>query len=359
MHVVSKPVFKLRFLVLPALLATALVLTIGRDGSSRLESLDGYTMGTRYHLQLVGVPEGLSRESLVTEIDDLLRYLDREVFSTYVQESELSRFNRHPVGSAFAASPELLEVMSLALEIAANTDGAFDPTIGALVDLWGFGPGRNQGKGIVPSTTEIQSLLANTSFQHLLFESAAGNLRKTRDLKIDLSGIAKGYAVDVLGSYLDGLGVENYFLDIGGELKMKGNKPGQRGWVPAIEAPENGTSAVYEILFSRGETLALAGSGDYRNYFEADGERYSHEIDPCNGQPVSHGLVAVYVIDASAARADALATAYMIMGLSKARSHAAQIGQAAYFIVNTGPGFADYTTDAFARYLEEPATNGP
>ncbi|MCY4266185.1 MAG: FAD:protein FMN transferase [Gammaproteobacteria bacterium] len=160
MHVVSKPVFKLRFLVLPALLATALVLTIGRDGSSRLESLDGYTMGTRYHLQLAGVPEGLSRESLVTEIDDLLRYLDREVFSTYVQESELSRFNRHPVGSAFAASPELLEVMSLALEIAANTDGAFDPTIGALVDLWGFGPGRNQGKGIVPSTTEIQSLPA-------------------------------------------------------------------------------------------------------------------------------------------------------------------------------------------------------
>ena len=160
MHVVSKPVLKLRFLILPALLATALVLTIGRDDSSRLESLDGYTMGTRYHLQLAGVPEGLSRESLVTEIDDLLRYLDREVFSTYVQESELSRFNRHPVGSAFAASPELLEVMSLALEIAANTDGAFDPTIGALVDLWGFGPGRNQGKGIVPSTTEIQSLPA-------------------------------------------------------------------------------------------------------------------------------------------------------------------------------------------------------
>ena len=172
-------------------------------------------------------------------------------------------------------------------------------------------------------------------------------------MTVDLSAIAKGYAVDKLAEYLDGLGAESYFLEIGGELKIKGVKRNGDSWVPAIEAPVDGVSRVYEIFYSRGETIAVAGSGDYRNYFEQDGVRYSHEIDPRTGRPVTHQLAATYVIDESAARADALATAYMIMGLDEARSLALRNNQAAYFIVKEGDGFADHVTPTFLRYLSD------
>lgn len=321
-------------------------------GDDELESLSGFTMGTTFQVQLLDIPAGMERQTLVEEIGAMLGRLDREIFSTYAANSELSRLNRHGVGTPFTVSREMLEVLLMARDISELSAGAFDVTVGPLVNLWGFGPEINVQEQ-VPADTAIEQALENVGYQHLLIEAGNFRVRKTREIFIDLSAIAKGYAVDQLAAYLDSLGAESYFLEIGGELKIKGLKPGGESWVPAIEAPLDEASRVYEIFYNRGDTLAVAGSGDYRNYFEQDGIRYSHEIDPRDGRPIDHNLAAAYVIDESAARADALATAYMILGLEQARALAERNGQAAYFIYKEGEGFADYVTPAFQRYLSD------
>ncbi len=319
-------------------------------GDDELVSLSGFTMGTTFQVQLVEIPPDMERETLAEEIGRLLARLDREIFSTYSANSELSRLNRHAVGTPFLVSKEMMDVLVMAREISLLTGAAFDVTVGPLVNLWGFGPEISL-QDQVPADAAIASALENIGYQRLMIEQANSRVRKTRDISIDLSAIAKGYAVDKLAEYLDELGAESYFLEIGGELKIKGLKPGDESWVPAIEAPVDQVSRVYEIFYSRGETIAVAGSGDYRNYFEQDGIRYSHEIDPRNGRPISHNLAAVYVIDESTARADALATAYMILGLDQARALAQRENQAAYFIYKEGDDFSDYVTPAFQRYL--------
>ncbi len=318
-----------------------------------LQVLNGFTMGTTYQVQLPELPTGLEREQLASEINDLLQRLDRGIFSTYAPDSELSRLNRHPVGTPFIASTEMIEVMEMARQVSVMSGGAFDVTVGPLVNLWGFGPELKALADNIPSETALQSALQNVGYRHVRVNAAASEIVRTRDVSIDLSAIAKGYAVDELSELLNELDVDSYFLEIGGELKIKGLKPGGESWVPAIEAPVDTAPKIYEIFYSRGETIGIAGSGDYRNYFEEEGVRYSHEIDPRTGRPVTHHLAAAYVIDESAAMADALATAYMILGLDDALSLAASRNQAAYFIYKTEDGFGEVITDPFNKYLAQ------
>lgn len=323
------------------------------DDEATLQRFTGYTMGTSYEVQLVEFPAGVEPDVLAAEIRALLSELDTGIFSTYAPDSELSRFNRLPVDTAFIASDSLLEVLQMAQDIARLTDGAFDVTVGPLVNLWGFGPTI----GIpdeVPTPEAIADARTRIGYEALLIDAAQHEIRKQRDIYVDLSGIAKGYAVDRLAALLDDAGVDSYFLEIGGELKIRGLKPGGRSWVPAIEAPVDGVSQIYEIFYNRGETLGVAGSGDYRNYFEADGIRYSHEIDPRTGRPISHNLAAVYVIDAATARADALATAFMVLGLEAGQALAERERLAVYFIYKANSdNFADFVTPEFANYLEQ------
>ncbi len=345
-EIIRRHAFSIAFLVI------LIVFVFYPGGDDELESFSGFTMGTTFQVQLLEIPGGMERQTLVAEIGSMLGRLDREIFSTYASNSELSRLNRHGVGTPFLVSNEMLDVLLMAREIAEQSDGAFDVTVGPLVNLWGFGP-EIAVLDQVPADVLIAQTLENVGYRHLLIDAESSSVRKTREIYVDLSAIAKGYAVDQLGEYLDALGADSYFLEIGGELKIKGLKPGGESWVPAIEAPVDDVSRVYEIFYNRGDTLAVAGSGDYRNYFEQDGIRYSHEIDPRDGRPIDHNLAAAYVIDESAARADALATAYMILGLERARVLAESRGQAAYFIYKQGEGFADYVTPAFERYLSE------
>jgi thiamine biosynthesis lipoprotein len=321
------------------------------DGDGDIQQLNGLTMGTSYQVQIVDMPDGIAAEDLAADIGDLLSQLDTETFSTYASNSELSRFNRHGVNIPFIASAELIEVLLMAQEISALSGGAFDVTVGPLVNLWGFGPDLAVFE-TVPTQSQIDAARTRVGFQFLRISPSNREIRKTRDMYVDLSAIAKGYAVDQLAEYLDQIGVDNYFLEIGGELKIKGSKPGGEGWVPAIEAPIDTASQVYQIFYSRGDNIAVAGSGDYRNYFEEEGQRYSHEIDPRNGRPVTHSLAAAYVIDESTARADALATTYMILGPDAAEKLASRQGQAVYFIYKSeSDGFEDYVSAEFNRYL--------
>ena len=320
-------------------------------GSDDILQLNGLTMGTSYQVQIVDMPGDIEAEDLAIDISGLLRQLDTEIFSTYASNSELSRFNRHGINIPFVASSAMMEVLLMAQEISALSGGAFDVTVGPLVNLWGFGPDLAVFE-TVPAQSQIDGERARVGFQFLQISPSTQEIWKTRDIYVDLSAIAKGYAVDQLAEYLDQAGVDNYFLEIGGELKIKGLKPGGESWVPAIEAPVEAVSQVYQIFYSRGDNIAIAGSGDYRNYFEEEGLRYSHEIDPRNGRPVTHELAAAYVIDESTARADALATTYMILGPDAAEDLASRQEQAVYFIYKSdGGGFEDYVSAEFNRYL--------
>ncbi|MEX0902606.1 MAG: FAD:protein FMN transferase [Pseudohongiellaceae bacterium] len=347
-YLLRKHSFSIAFLSL----FLAYVFTTG-GGNDGIERMNGFTMGTRYQFQLVDLPAEQDRQEVAESINGLLARLDREIFSTYAAESELSRFNRTAPGTEFAVSREMMEVVQLALEISELTGGAFDVTVGPLVNLWGFGSDR-ASFDTVPEAERIEALLEEVNYRFLRLNAEQGTLSKRADVHIDLSGIAKGYAVDEVALYFESLGVHDYFLEIGGELRIKGFKPGNESWVPAIETPGDAVSEVYRVLHMGGESIAVAGSGDYRNYFEQDGVRYSHEIDPRTGYPARHSLAAVYVISDSAARADALSTAFMVMGREEGMALAQQRGIAVYFISRDGEGgFSDDVTRPFRDYLTE------
>lgn len=291
----------------------------------------------------------------------MLARLDREVFSTYAAESELSRLNRQPIGVATPVSSDLLHVLLLAREVTTLTGGAFDVTAGGLVNLWGFGPpgtaGSSGGPGEenrTPDENELAAALARTGFDKLALDRTAATVTRLADVYIDLSAIAKGYAVDRMAALLEARGHDDYFLEIGGELRISGRKPGFKSWTAALEAPDAGEFNIYAILGNRGEQLGLAGSGAYRNFFERDGIRYSHQIDPRNGRPALHELAAAYVIDSSTARADALATGLMVMGPAESRAFAEHGGQPVFLIYADDSGYwSHYASSAFIRFLQQ------
>lgn len=312
--------------------------------------LSGYTMGTTFRLQFIGIPDNAGVNQIEDDVARLLERLDREIFSTYAEQSELSTFNRAPIGQPVKVSGELLEVVLLAREVSEFTGGAFDVTVGPLVNLWGFGPQMTQDQ--VPSDEQISLARQKVGFEHLRIDQEQSTLTREADIYVDLSGIAKGYVVDQVAAYFDSIELDSYFLEVGGEIKIKGVKPDGEFWIPAVERPVDTAPQVYEILNSRGEELAIAGSGDYRNYFETEGVRYSHEIDPRSGQPISHNLAAVYVIDKETARADALATSLMVLGYEAGMELARTAGLAVYFIVRENDDFTSYFSEQFARYIQ-------
>ena len=317
-----------------------------------LVKFDGLTMGTSYSVTISGNFSDYEIASVKDKVAEALYRLDREIFSTYVLTSELSQFNRAVVGKPFVASAEQLEVLSLAQKVFVETDGAFDVTVGPLVRLWGFGPEPPE-EGSVPSSSSIERSMARLGMENLVIDSSLNVISKTKSIELDVSGIAKGYAVDKISDLLVDSGFENHFVEIGGELKMRGFKTGKINWMPALEMPISNKGEAYAHLDSLGRTIAIAGSGDYRNFFEENGVRYSHEIDPRNGRPITHGLAAVFVINEEASMADALATAYLVMGLEAAVEHATTSNTASYFISHDdvkGEFYQTYTPQ-FKEYL--------
>lgn len=340
------------------LLVYFLWLWLGPDAAPQVYRLDGNTMGTRYQIQIVGFPASISDNELAQQIQQRLDRIDRELMSTYAPESELSRFNRSAPGDWFAVSPETAYVIERALYFSELTGGSFDVTVGPLVNRWGFGPitGQRADQSRIPSEQEIQALLQQIGYRKLQVELSPPRVRKLAPVYVDLSAIAKGYATDVIAEYFDTLAMDSYFIEIGGELRIKGLKPDGSGWVPAIETPvASEVSQLHQIFYSRGQSLAVASSGDYRNYFDAEGVRYSHEIDPTTGRPITHDLVSVTVIAADATQADALATAFMVMGEERAYALAQRLGLAVYFISRSAEadGFTERYTPEFSNYLEE------
>jgi FAD:protein FMN transferase len=310
----------------------------------------GLVMGTTYQVKVV--PNDLVvSNNLADQIDERLQSLDG-TFTTYQKTSELMTFNQSTINKPLVVSEELFEVMSIAKQTYEQTNGAFDPTVGPLVNLWGFGP--NYTDQVIPPPESIAQHLSSVGLNHLLFDKQAGTVTRLSDIHLDLSAVAKGYAVDEVAELLASHGIENYLVEVGGELRLKGLKANGERWRIAIEKPYSGQvvgqeNAVQEVLEL--ENVAVATSGDYRNYFEQGGKRYSHTIDPRTGYPIDHNLASVTVISQTAARADALATAMMVLGPEGALKFAEQNNLAVYLLVKRVDGFESKTTTLFSQYL--------
>ena len=311
--------------------------------------LSGQTMGTQYNIQIAETVSKDQLASLPVSIQERLHTLDKEIFSTYIAHSEVSDFNQSAPGQRFNVREELAEVLLISRQVYELTQGAFDITIAPLVFLWGFGPEFNNQD--IPDLKDIEQALMNTGIEKISFDEITSTLHKNSELQLDFSAIAKGYAVDEIAKLLENMGIENYLVEIGGELLSRGFKPDGTEWQLAIEQPQAGEQSVQQLIGMNGMRLAIAGSGSYRNYFEYEGAQYSHELDPKTGWPVSHDLVAVTVIHESAALADAYATALMVMGVDDGLIFANEQKIATYFLQKDPTGIMARYNAGFTSFL--------
>jgi thiamine biosynthesis lipoprotein len=245
-------------------------------------------------------------------------------------------------------------VLAAALQVARDSGGAFDPSAGPLVDLWGFGAPRHHGDAgfCVPHADETEQARARTGWQRLLLDVPARRVRQPGGMAIDLSAIAKGFAVDKLAHLLTARGLANHLVEVGGELRGAGGKPDGQPWWVALESPPGhaGEAGVTETIVAL-HGLAVATSGDYRRCFTHGGERLCHSIDPRSGRPIAHGLASVTVLHGECMLADAQSTALTVLGLEHGLAHAQQHRIAALFVQRTGDGVEEHMSDAFAALL--------
>ena len=312
-----------------------------------LLELTGSTMGTSYSVKLVALPSQTDAEALQAQIDNGLSRIEQRM-STYRTDSELSLFNSSESTDWVEVSAELCGVIEQALSVSEITS-AFDITVGPLVNLWGFGPDDTLPEP--PDNNVIEETLQYTGFTMLHTQCMTPAIRKDRaDVYVDLSAYAKGYAVDQIAMLLSDQGLNNFMIEIGGELRMHGHNPDGKLWSVAIEKPAEFESAVQTIV--QITDVAIATSGDYRNFYLFAGQRYSHTIDPNTGYPVTHKTAAVSVVSDTAAFADAMATALLVLGVDEGLALAEREGIAAYFMLRTDSGMEAYSTAAFAETTE-------
>lgn len=308
--------------------------------------LNGSTMGTYYVIKFYS-KQTVDSAALQRQIDTELELIN-DLMSTYRPESELMRFNRHNDDSIFALSVQTHTVIAEALRIAEQTQGVLDVTVGPLVELWGFGArGRIEH---APDDAAIAQSRALVGYNKLNL-SADGLSKIQPGLAVDLSPIAKGFGVDQVASVLEQNGIYNYLVEIGGEMRLKGSKPAEQPWKIAIEKPVTTERAVQRILVPG--DMGVATSGDYRNYFEENGVRYSHLLDPRTGKPITNRTVSVTVLHPSCMTADGYATALNVMNEQEALAFAEQHNLAILLVVKTDDGFTELTSSAFTPYLTE------
>lgn len=311
--------------------------------------ISGPTMGTSYHILWVGQDQNAAA-GIQSQIDQRLAEINRSM-STYDPDSELSKLNqgRLPVTDDgwTVLSADLFAVLTDAAEIHSKSRGLFDITVGPLVNLWGFGP--TPAADEVPSEAAIAAALAQTGPEAIELNTAASSVRLQKPLYIDLSAIAKGWAVDELADLLRAQGISRFMVEVGGEVHTSGVKPDGSLWRIAVERPGSMADARgVELVIEPGE-MAVATSGDYRNYFEENGVRYSHTINPFTGRPIIHRLASVTVVHESAGMADGWATALNVAGPDVGMQLAEQEQLAVFMIVRADDGFYELASSRFRQ----------
>lgn len=312
-----------------------------------LQSLEGRTMGTYWQVRLAAGTTATPLPQLRAEIEAVLEAVNSEM-STYREDSVIARFNRAQAGETVELPEGFARVLGVALALAEETGGAYDPTVGALVNLWGFGPeGVRQDP---PDAAAIAALRGRVGWQRLIFDPVTRRLKQPGGIYLDLSSIAKGDGVDRVVDLLARHGVASAMVDIGGDLRTHGLRPDGSAWRIGIERPDPGSREVQTIL-ELPRPLAVATSGSYRNFFEHGTRSYSHTIDPRSGEPVQHALLSVTVLATTCLEADALATALSVLGPEAGLDFAHRRDLAVLLIVAEGDDVREIATPAMQALL--------
>ena len=329
------------------LLLTALIFLVSACSSPEpLISLSGSTMGTTYHIKVVPNDELPEPQLLQAEIDIALEVVNDQM-STYRPDSELSKFNQLPIQQRMKVSTDTIKVISEGMRLYKETDGALDITLGPVVNLWGFGPDKRPITE--PSQAQIDAAKTKMGIDELSINGRT-LIKHNADLYIDLSSIAKGFGVDKIAALLDKYHVSGYLVEIGGELNIKGTKADNSPWRVAVEQPTSEGQAVQQVI--EPGTMSLATSGDYRNFYQENGERFSHLIDPRNGYPIKHKLASATVLNSSCMTADGYATAMMVLGTQASLALAKEKNLAVMLIEKQQQGYKVYYSDAFKPFVK-------
>ena len=316
------------------------------DVAAGIATLGGETMGTRWSVRLVAA-RNADLHALHAGIEGQLALVVQQM-STWESGSAISLFNRAEAGSRHALPDALRRVLQCALEIAAASEGAFDPTIGPLVGLWGFGAHARSG---APAAAELQHERTRVGWQRIYIDPDTGSLLQPGDVQLDLSAIAKGFAVDLVAAHLRDRGVNAALVEVGGELYGYGSKPDGTPWRVLVEAgPEEDDHSLEPRVLSL-DALAVASSGDRWHHYARDGQRYTHTIDPRTGAPRMQAAAGVTVLAEDTMHADGWATALTVLGSDDGHALAQRLGLAARFLDRSDDGLQERMTDAFQAHL--------
>jgi thiamine biosynthesis lipoprotein len=296
-------------------------------------------MGTSWSARLVA-PPGATADALRGEIEHLLLRLVEQM-SHWKPRSTISRFNRSGLGEWHSIEPEFGHVLAAALRLAERTQGAFDPAMGGLANLWGFGPVGS--RDAPPPPADVEQALAASGWRHIAFDTPLLRVRRQARAALDLSGIAKGYAVDALAGKVAEAGCRDFLVEVGGELSGHGIKPdGQPWWVELEPVPGARLEPIRVALHG----LSVATSGDYRRSFTYGGRNYAHTLDPRTGAPLDNGVASVTVVHPDCMWADGWATALSVLGPDAAPATAAREGLAMHMAVREGRGWREIVSPA-------------
>ncbi len=321
---------------------TFLIVSYLRSDAPRLHHITGQTMGTIiYNVKYIDVEvEGLGKEIS----DELIDF--NQSLSTYIPDSEISRLNAE--GSFRFRSSFFLPILEKSREIFMKTEGTFDPSIGPLVQAWGFGPDKKMPN---LDSTQVDSLMSIVGFDQVVFDS--DKITIPENFQIDFSAIAKGYAVDIIGELLESKGVKNYLVEIGGEVRCRGVNEDKKPWSLGIEDPTVSSNEQRLMAVVRLKDRSLATSGNYRNYYERDGKIFAHIIDPRTGYTARHNLLSASVFADDCMSADAYATAFMVLGLEYSKTIIASLGLDAILIYQSEDGaIKSFVSDGIRPFLE-------
>ena len=329
-----------------AVLIGAMLGLAGCGQGNTLERISGPTMGSSYTVQYVRTPQGPAPALVKREVERILEGVDRR-FSTYRSDSLTEAFNRLPANSCQSMPADVLQLVRVGEQLAQQSDGAFDLTVEPLLDLWGFGPQSRMEK--VPDAQALAATRQRVGHGHLRI--VGEQLCKDAPVEVDFNSIAAGHAVDLLVARLKALGVADLLVEATGELKAIGHKADGSPWKVALELPRDDRQIARQVLAVDG--FGVSTSGDYRNYFEENGQRYSHTFDARLGKPVKHDLASVTVFDRSTLMADGYSTLLLILGPERGWEFAQRHAIAAVFVTRVADGFVSRSTPAFAQVIKQ------
>ncbi len=324
---------------IPALFLTAC------EPTKTLQKFEGYTQGTTYHISFWSSKKNVDAITLQQAVDAELKRLDEQI-SNYRDDSVIEKFNAANSTEPQEISAEIVDLIEKTRAVSEASHGCYDLTIKPLFDLWGF-----KGESLTPPTpTALQQALSQVGFSQLETIDATHLRKRIPNLKLDLSSVGQGYSVGQIARMFDAQGIDNYLIEIGGELQTRGEKPDDSMWRVALEKPLSGERSMHKIVtVNRTEPLGVTTSGTYRHFFDSDGKRYSHILDAKTGEPIIHQTVSVTVFDENVTTAEIWDTALLCLGRETGIEVANQAGIAALFIEQQGEIFNEFSSTALGN----------